>query len=154
MTNEEYLNGLFQAHEITLEEYLKTQELPSVTIERIRKAIKERNNTQMTNEEYTNVAACYNALLPIVRKLSAKFAPETIETAMEKILNEGCININKIQMTDKEYEDYLYNMVVTGEMSLSEYLRIEEDIRWEDYQHEQWLKNKKAKENETNTEQS
>ena len=89
MTNEEYLNGLFQAHEITLEEYLKTQELPSVTIERIRKAIKEHNNTQMTNEEYTNVAACYNALLPIVRKLSAKFAPETIEAAMEKILNEG-----------------------------------------------------------------
>jgi hypothetical protein len=57
-------------------------------------------------------------------------------------------------MTDEEYEDYLYNMVETGEMSLSEYLRIEEDMRWEDYQHEQWLKNKKAKENETNTEQS
>lgn len=58
------------------------------------------------------------------------------------------------QMTDEEYEDYLYNMVETGEMSLSEYLRIEEDMRWEDYQYEQWLKNKKAKEDEINTEQS
>lgn len=37
-----YVNELFQSGQITLEEYLKTQELPSVTIARIRKAMEEK----------------------------------------------------------------------------------------------------------------
>jgi hypothetical protein len=45
MTNEEIMYWRFERGLITLEEYLKTQEPPSVTIEHIRKAIKEHNNT-------------------------------------------------------------------------------------------------------------
>lgn len=41
MTTQEFLYHLFQTGQITIEEYLKTQEIPSKTINRIRKAIKE-----------------------------------------------------------------------------------------------------------------
>jgi hypothetical protein len=39
MTNDDILYHMFQCGQITLEEYLKTQELPSETIRRLKKAI-------------------------------------------------------------------------------------------------------------------
>jgi hypothetical protein len=41
MTDNDTYYLKFQTGQITLEEYLKTQELPSETVNRIRKAIKE-----------------------------------------------------------------------------------------------------------------
>lgn len=41
MTLDDIVYKLFTTGQMTLEEYLKTQELPSVTIDRINKAIKE-----------------------------------------------------------------------------------------------------------------
>lgn len=41
ITPDDVLLHMLQTGEMTLEEYLKTQELPSVTINRINKAIKE-----------------------------------------------------------------------------------------------------------------
>jgi hypothetical protein len=41
MTSDEILYELFLAGQITLEDYMKTQELPSEAIGRINKAIKE-----------------------------------------------------------------------------------------------------------------
>ncbi len=41
MTTQEFLYHWFQTGQITIEEYLKTQELPSKTIEEVIKAIKK-----------------------------------------------------------------------------------------------------------------
>lgn len=41
MTLDDIIYELFTTGQMTLEEYLKTQELPSVTIDKLRKAIKE-----------------------------------------------------------------------------------------------------------------
>ena len=41
MTTQELIYHLFQTGQVTIEEYLKTQELPSKTINRLRKAIEK-----------------------------------------------------------------------------------------------------------------